>query len=65
MMRWCLKATLYHPMWGLRSCTSVDDEDDIADLKVMKFLEQPLRCHMSGTSTYLHTYGDHDDLRNS
>jgi hypothetical protein len=25
---------------GLRSCTSVDDEDDVADLKAVKILEQ-------------------------
>jgi hypothetical protein len=44
--------------------TSVDDEDDVADLKVVKILEQRLWHHTSGTSTYSHTYGDHDDSRN-
>jgi hypothetical protein len=51
-------------MRGLRSRTSVNDEDDVADLKVVKILDQRLCCHMSGTSAYSHTYGDHDDLRN-
>jgi hypothetical protein len=51
-------------MRGLRFRTSVDDEDDVADLKVMKILEQQLRHRMSGTSAYSHTYGDHDDSRN-
>jgi hypothetical protein len=50
-------------MQGLRSHTSVDDEDDIADLKVMKILEQRLWHHTSGSSAYSHMYGDHDDLR--
>jgi hypothetical protein len=30
----------------------------------MEILEQQLRCRTSGTSAYLHTYGDHDDSRN-
>jgi hypothetical protein len=51
-------------MQGLRSRTSVDDEDDVANLKVVKFLEQRLRHHTSGTFAYSHTYGDHDDSRN-
>jgi hypothetical protein len=51
-------------MRGLCSHTSVDDEDDVVDLKVMKILEQRLRRHTSGTSTYSHTYGDYDDCRN-
>jgi hypothetical protein len=50
--------------WVLRSRTSVDDEDDIADLKVVKILEQRLRNHTSSTSVYSHTYGDHDDSWN-
>jgi hypothetical protein len=49
---------------GLRSRTSVDDEDDVADLKVTKILEQRLRHRMSGTSAYSHTYMDHNDSRN-
>jgi hypothetical protein len=48
-------------MWGLCSRTSVAVKDDIADLKVVKILEQRLRHRTSGTSTYSHTYGDHDD----
>jgi hypothetical protein len=48
-------------MSGLRSCTSID----VPDLKVMKFLEQWLWRHTSGTSAYSHMYGDHDDLQNS
>jgi hypothetical protein len=51
-------------MRGLRSRTSVDDEDDVVDLKVMKILEQRVWHCMSGTSAYLHTYGDHDDSQN-
>jgi hypothetical protein len=51
-------------MRGLRSCTSIDDEDDVADLKVVKILEQRLRHRTSGTSAYSHTYGDHDVSRN-
>jgi hypothetical protein len=31
----------------------------------MKILEQRLRHHMSGTSTYSHMYDDHDDSRNT
>jgi hypothetical protein len=50
-------------MQGLRSRTSIDDEDDIANLKVMKILEQRLRHRTSGTSAYSHMYGDHDDSR--
>jgi hypothetical protein len=49
---------------GLRSRTSVAVEDVVADLKVMKNLEQQLRHRTSGTSAYSHTYGDHDDSRN-
>jgi hypothetical protein len=44
--------------------TNVDDKDDVADLKVMKILEQRLRHCMSGTSTYSHTYGNHDNSQN-
>jgi hypothetical protein len=51
-------------MRGLRSRTSVVVEDDVADLKVMKILAQRLRHRTSGTFTYSHTYGDHDDSRN-
>jgi hypothetical protein len=51
-------------MQGLCSRTSVDDEDNIADLKVAKILEQRLRHRTSGTSAYSHTYGNHDDSRN-
>jgi hypothetical protein len=49
---------------GLCSRTSVEDEDDVADLKVMKILEQRLRHRTSGTSAYSHMYADHDDSRN-
>jgi hypothetical protein len=48
-------------MRGLRSRISVDDEDDVGNLKVVKILEQRLRHRMSGTSAYSHTYDDHDD----
>jgi hypothetical protein len=48
-------------MRGLCSCTSVDDEDDATDLKVVKILEQRLQHRTSGTSEYSHTYDDHDD----
>jgi hypothetical protein len=50
-------------MQGLRSHTSVDDEDDVADLKIMKILEQRLRHRTSSTSAYSHTYNIHDDSR--
>jgi hypothetical protein len=36
------RRTLVDRTRGLRSRTSVDDEDDVADLKVMKILEQRL-----------------------
>jgi hypothetical protein len=49
---------------GLRPRTSIVDEDDVADLKVVKILEQRQRYRTSGTSAYSHTYGDHDDSRN-
>jgi hypothetical protein len=58
------RRTLVDPMRGLCSRTSIDDEYDIADLKVMKILEQRLRRHTSGTSTYSHTCGDYDDSWN-
>jgi hypothetical protein len=51
-------------MRGLRSRTSVAVKDDIADLKVVKILEQRLQHRTSGTSAYSHTYGDHDDSWN-
>jgi hypothetical protein len=51
-------------MQGLRSRTSVDDEDNVADLKVVKILEQQPRHRKSDTFVYSHTYGDHDDSRN-
>jgi hypothetical protein len=51
-------------MQGLRSRTSVVVEDDVADLKVVKILEQQLRHRTNSTSAYSHTYGDHDDSRN-
>jgi hypothetical protein len=51
-------------MWGLCSRTSIAIKDDVADLKAMKNLAQQLRHRTSGTSTYSHTYGDHDDSRN-
>jgi hypothetical protein len=51
-------------MRELHSRTSIDDEDDIANLKVVKILDQRLRCHTSGTSAYSHMYGDHDDSQN-
>jgi hypothetical protein len=50
--------------WGLRSRTSVAVEDVVADLKVAKDLAQRLWHRTSSTSTYSHTYGDHDDSRN-
>jgi hypothetical protein len=50
--------------WGLRFRTSVVVEDDVADLKVVKILEQRLRHRTSGTFAYSHMYGDHDDSRN-
>jgi hypothetical protein len=45
-------------MRELHSRTSVDNEDDVANLKVVKILEQQLRRHMSGTSVYSHIYND-------
>jgi hypothetical protein len=48
-------------MRGLHSRTSVAV---VADLKVVKNLVQRLRHRMSGTSTYSHTYGYHDDSWN-
>jgi hypothetical protein len=51
-------------MRGLCSRTSVDDEDDVADLKVVKILEQRIRHRTSDTSAYSHTYSDHDDSWN-
>jgi hypothetical protein len=51
-------------MRGLRSYTSVDDEDDATNLKVVKILEQRLQHRTSGTSKYSHMYGDHDDSQN-
>jgi hypothetical protein len=51
-------------MQGLHSRTSVAVEDVVADLKVIKNLEQRLRHRTSGTSTYSHTYDDHDDSQN-
>jgi hypothetical protein len=49
---------------GLRFRTSLAVEDDVADLKVVKILEQRLWHRTSGTSAYSHTFGDHDDSRN-
>jgi hypothetical protein len=51
-------------MRGLRSRTSVDNEDDAANLKVVKILEQRLQHRTSGTYVYSHTYNDHHDSRN-
>jgi hypothetical protein len=50
-------------MRGLCSRTSVDDEDDVADINVVKILEQRLWHRTSGTSACSHTYGDHDYSR--
>jgi hypothetical protein len=49
---------------GLRSRTTIVVEYDVADLKVVKILEQQLRHRTSGTSAYSHTHDDHDDCRN-
>jgi hypothetical protein len=51
-------------MWELCSRICVDDEDDVAGLKVMKILEQQLQHQASSTSVYSHMYGDHDDSQN-
>jgi hypothetical protein len=51
-------------MHGLHSRTSVVVKDDVADLKVVKILEQRLWHRTSGTSAYSHMYGDHDDSWN-
>jgi hypothetical protein len=57
--------TLVDQTRALCSRTSIDDEDDEADLKVDGDLgETTLRCRTSGTSAYSDTYGDHDDSRN-
>jgi hypothetical protein len=47
-----LRRTLVDRTRGLRSHSSIGDEDDVADLKVVKILEQRLRCRTSGTSAY-------------
>jgi hypothetical protein len=56
--------TLVDRTRGLRSRTSVDDKDDVADLKVDGDLGGTTPVSPSGTSAYSHTYGDHDDSRN-
>jgi hypothetical protein len=54
-------------MYPLRPNTEITlphkryDEDDVADIKVMKILEQRFRRHTSSTSTYSHTHDNHDD----
>jgi hypothetical protein len=47
--------TLPHKCWRWRWRSRPQGRED---------LEKRFRCHKSNTSAYLHTYSDHDDLRN-